>query len=67
MTAMIAAELFHKTKHEICLSIGGQMYVFHDYVNQREYDLGDRLWSAIERAMKPVEKWEKYPAEGGSQ
>lgn len=67
MTAMIEAELFHKTKHEICLSIGGQVYVFHDYVNQREYDLGDRLWSAIERAMKPVEKWEKYPAEGGSQ
>lgn len=64
---IIGAELFHKTEHEVCLSIGGQMFIFHDSISQREYDLGDRLWNAIDTSLKAVERWEKYPSEGGAQ
>ena len=55
MTAMIETELFHKTKHEICLSIGGQVLLFHDYISQREYDLGSRIWDAVQLNQKEIQ------------
>ena len=55
MTAMIEVELFHKTKHEICLSIGGHMLLFHDYISQREYDLGSRIWDAVQLNQKEIQ------------
>ena len=64
---IVGAELFHKTKHEVCFAIGGRVFVFSDLVSEREYDLGCRMWTAIDASLKAVEKWEKYPAEGGSQ
>lgn len=44
-------ELCHRTSHEVCLSIAGVMFIFHDYVSQREYDIGTRIWDAIKKTQ----------------
>ena len=49
---LIEAELFHKTKDEICVRIDDEMFFFMKEISEIEYGIGERLWYIIDKSRK---------------
>ena len=49
---LIEAELFHKTKDEICIGIDDEMFFFMKEISEIEYGIGERLWYIIDKSRK---------------
>jgi hypothetical protein len=49
---LIEAELFHKTKDEICIRIDDEMFFFMKESSEAEFDIGKKLWYVIEKNKK---------------
>jgi hypothetical protein len=55
---LIKVKLFHRTKNEICLRIGDEMFLFLKENSESEYEIGERLWGVIEACSVYIQRGE---------
>jgi hypothetical protein len=51
---LIEAELFHKTKDEICIRLDEEIFFFLKENSEDEYEIGKRLWYIIGKNKKSI-------------
>ncbi len=51
---MLEAELFHKTKDEVCIRLDDEMFFFLKENSEAEFEIGKKLWYIIDKNKKLI-------------